>query len=85
MIALMGEEDDLKRRHHIPEQIIRKLREAGRLLGEVTKPGGRSFIIWTEFPGKDQLSRQKRSELSYTKLEGSSSNITLMKTFILIL
>jgi transposase-like protein len=34
MIALMGEEDNMKRRHHIPEQIVRKLREADRLLGE---------------------------------------------------
>jgi len=29
----MGEEDnDMKRRHHTPEQIARKLREAGRML-----------------------------------------------------
>jgi putative transposase len=34
MIALMGEEDEMKRRHHTPEQIVRKLREADRLLGE---------------------------------------------------
>jgi transposase-like protein len=34
MIALRGEEDDMKRRHHTPEQIVRKLREADRLLGE---------------------------------------------------
>jgi len=34
MIALMGEEDAMKRRHHTPEQIVRKLREADRLLGE---------------------------------------------------
>jgi predicted nuclease of restriction endonuclease-like (RecB) superfamily len=34
MIALMVEEDDTKRRHHAPEQIVRKLSEAGRLLGE---------------------------------------------------
>jgi hypothetical protein len=34
MIALMGEEDDMKRRHHTPEQIVSKLREAARLLGE---------------------------------------------------
>ena len=33
-IALMGEEvDDMKRRHHAPEQIVRKLREADRMLG----------------------------------------------------
>jgi len=32
----MGEEDDMKRRHHSPEQIVRKLREADRLLGEGT-------------------------------------------------
>jgi transposase-like protein len=37
MIALMGEEDDMKRRHHTPEQIVRKLREADRLLGEGSK------------------------------------------------
>jgi putative transposase len=30
----MGEEDKMKRRHHTPEQIVRKLREADRLLGE---------------------------------------------------
>jgi hypothetical protein len=32
----MGEEDDMKRRHHSPEQMIRKLREVDRLLGEDT-------------------------------------------------
>ena len=37
MIALIGEEDDMKRRHHTPEQIVRKLREADRLLGEGSK------------------------------------------------
>jgi transposase-like protein len=37
MIALMGEEDDMKRRHHTPEQIVRKLWEADRLLGEGSK------------------------------------------------
>ena len=35
-IARMGEEDGMKRRHHSPEQIVRKLREADRLLGEGT-------------------------------------------------
>jgi transposase-like protein len=30
----MGEEDDMKRRRHTPEQIVRKLREADRMLGE---------------------------------------------------
>jgi hypothetical protein len=30
----MGEEDDIKRRQHTPEQIVRKLREADRMLGE---------------------------------------------------
>ena len=31
----MGEEDDdMKRRHHTPEQIVRTLREADRMLGE---------------------------------------------------
>ncbi len=31
----MGEEDDdMKRRHHTPEQIVRKLREADRMLGD---------------------------------------------------
>ena len=31
----MGEKDsDMKRRHHTPEQIVRKLREADRMLGE---------------------------------------------------
>jgi putative transposase len=35
-IALVGEEDGMKRRHHTPEQIVRKLREADRLLGEGT-------------------------------------------------
>jgi len=34
MIALMGEKDDMKRRHHSPEWIVRKLREADRLLAE---------------------------------------------------
>jgi hypothetical protein len=34
MISLMGKEDKMKRRHHTPEQIVRKLREADRLLGE---------------------------------------------------
>jgi len=33
----MGEEDNMKRRHHTPEQIVRKLREADRLLGEGSK------------------------------------------------
>jgi hypothetical protein len=33
MIALMGEDDGMKRRHHTPEQIVRKLREADQLLG----------------------------------------------------
>ena len=32
----MGEEDSMKRRHHTPEQIVRNLREADRLLGEGT-------------------------------------------------
>jgi putative transposase len=32
---MMGEKDDaMKRRRHTPEQVIRKLREADRLLGE---------------------------------------------------
>lgn len=32
---MMGEKDDqMKRRRHTPEQVIRKLREAERLLGE---------------------------------------------------
>jgi transposase-like protein len=36
----MGEEDDMKGRHHTPEQVVRKLREADRLLlGE-----GTSFV-----------------------------------------
>lgn len=30
----MGEEEDMKRRQHTPEQIVRKLREADRMLGE---------------------------------------------------
>jgi transposase-like protein len=30
----MGEEDDMKKRQHTPEQIVRKLREADRMLGE---------------------------------------------------
>jgi putative transposase len=30
----MGKEDNMKRRHHTPEQIVRKLREADRMLGE---------------------------------------------------
>jgi hypothetical protein len=33
-IALEGEEGDMKRRSHTPEQIVRKLREADRMLGE---------------------------------------------------
>ena len=33
-IPRMGEEDDMKRRCHTPEQIVRKLRKADRLLGE---------------------------------------------------
>jgi transposase-like protein len=32
----MGEEDQMKRRHHTPEQIVRKFREADRMLGEGT-------------------------------------------------
>ena len=35
-IAHTGEEDDLRRRHHTPEQMIRRLREADRPLGEGT-------------------------------------------------
>jgi hypothetical protein len=33
---IMGEEEGtlMKRRRHTPEQVIRKLREAGRLIGE---------------------------------------------------
>ncbi len=34
MISFMDEEDDMKRKHHTPEQIVRKLRLADRLLGE---------------------------------------------------
>jgi hypothetical protein len=34
MNALVGEEDEMKRRHHTSEQIVRKLREADRLLAE---------------------------------------------------
>ena len=30
----MGVEDDMKRRHHSPDQIVRKLREGDRLLGQ---------------------------------------------------
>lgn len=30
----MGQEDDMKGRHHTPEQIVRKLREADRMFGE---------------------------------------------------
>jgi len=30
----MGEEGDMKRRHHTPEQIVRELCEANRMLGE---------------------------------------------------
>ena len=32
----MGEEDSMKRRHHTPKQITRKLQEADRLPGEGT-------------------------------------------------
>lgn len=32
----MGEEDDMKRRHHTPEQIVRNLRESDRTIGEGT-------------------------------------------------
>lgn len=32
----MGEEDNMKHRHRSPEQIVRKLREADRLLGKGT-------------------------------------------------
>jgi len=32
----MGEEDGMERRYHTPEQIVLKLREADRLLGEGT-------------------------------------------------
>jgi len=35
-IACIGEEVDMKRKHHSPEQIVRTLREADRLLGEGT-------------------------------------------------
>ena len=35
-IARMGMEDDMQRRRHTPEQIVRKLREADRMLGEGT-------------------------------------------------
>jgi transposase-like protein len=34
MAALIGGEDEMKRRHHTPGQIVRKLREANRKLGE---------------------------------------------------
>ena len=33
-IALMGEEDKMKVRNHTPELVVRKLREAYRMLGE---------------------------------------------------
>jgi transposase-like protein len=32
-IARLGEEDDMKRRHHSPEQIVRKFREGGSAAG----------------------------------------------------
>jgi hypothetical protein len=32
----MGEEEHMKRRHHTPDQIVRKLRDADRMLGEGT-------------------------------------------------
>ena len=35
-IARMGEEDDTKRRHHSPEQIVRKSQGTYQLLGEGT-------------------------------------------------
>jgi hypothetical protein len=35
-IARMGEEDQMNRLHHIPEQILRTLREADRILGELS-------------------------------------------------
>ena len=35
-IALMGGEDGMESGYHTPEQIVRKLREADRLLGEGT-------------------------------------------------
>ena len=42
MIALMGEEDEMKRRHRAPEQIVRKLWEANEsavaLVDSVTCP-----------------------------------------------
>jgi len=34
LIAQQGQEDSVKRRRHTPEQIVRKLREADRLLAE---------------------------------------------------
>jgi putative transposase len=34
LTAQQGQEDSMKRRRHTPEQIIRKLREADRLLAE---------------------------------------------------
>jgi hypothetical protein len=37
----MGKQDDIKRQHHTPEQIVRKLREADRLLGEGSSSGER--------------------------------------------
>ena len=37
--ARMGEQHDMKRKHHFPEQIVCELREADRLLGEDTRLG----------------------------------------------
>jgi len=43
----MGEvDDDMKGRHHTPEQIVHKLREADRLLGE-----GQLMVQVCNYPG----------------------------------
>ncbi len=36
----------MKRRHHTPEQIVRKLREADRFFGEGSSSGGRCVSTW---------------------------------------
>jgi transposase-like protein len=54
----MGEEDEMKRRHHTPEQIVHKLREADRLLGE----GSSMVVVYKHLEVTDQTYYRWRNQ-----------------------
>ena len=71
----------MKQRHHTPEQVVRKLREADRLLGEGAKaPGGvpalevseQTYHRWRKQYGSmevDDVKRLKELENENTRLK----------------